>query len=265
MAGSYLFWLALIGIFSWSLERLRPWRGRQRAWRRGIIGDIFLLAFNGHFFGILLAYLVGWAMGILDIGTLPERTGPEVVTAWPWAAQFAVCIVVLDFTEWWVHRMLHRVKWLWQFHKLHHSIEELDWIGNFRFHFGEILVYRAATFLPLLFLGAKGSVLLAVAVFMTLISTLNHANVDISWGPLRYLLNSPRMHVWHHDLDKHGRSGQNYGIVFSLWDWLFRTAYMPKDRKQPERLGFRGLPKYPRGLGARLAYPFLPKRMRHRR
>jgi sterol desaturase/sphingolipid hydroxylase (fatty acid hydroxylase superfamily) len=193
---------------------------------------------------------------------MPDHVGPEVISTWPWAAQFLTLLVLKDFLEWCVHVLLHRVHWLWQFHKLHHSIEELDWIGNFRFHFGEILVYRTLTFLPLLFLGAQPSVLLAAAVLTTLVSDLNHTNVNLSWGPLRYVLNSPHMHVWHHDLAKHGRHGQNYGIVFSTWDWIFGTAYWPTDREQPEQLGFKGMPRYPKGLLGRLAYPLDVRRWR---
>jgi len=256
---NYLFWLVGISVFCFCLERVRPWR-KQRVLRRGIGQDVFFLLFNGHFFGILFAYIAAWTLGILNLETFPDQVGPALVTKWPWAAQFAVGLFAKDLMEWCVHILLHRVRWLWQFHKLHHSIEELDWIGNFRFHFGEILIYRTITFFPLLLLGAASSVLLAIAVVTTLISTLNHANVDISWGPLRYLLNSPRMHVWHHDIHKHGRFGQNYAIVFSLWDWLFGTAYMPTDRKQPDRLGFTRLRRFPRGLWARLCYPFLKKR-----
>jgi len=259
---SYLFWLVSISLLCWALERVWPWR-EQRAWRRGIGQDIFFLLFNGQFFGILFAYMAAWALGVLNLQTFPDQVGPAIVTMWPWAAQFAVCLLAKDLMEWCVHMLLHRVHWLWRFHKLHHSIEEMDWIGNFRFHFGEILVYRALLFFPLLLLGAASSVLLTVAVVSTLISTLNHANLDISWGPLRYLLNSPRMHIWHHDVVKHGRFGQNYAIVFSLWDWLFGTAYMPADRKQPGRLGFGRLKQFPRGLWARLAHAFLPKRARH--
>jgi len=193
---------------------------------------------------------------------MPDHVGPEVISAWPWAVQFLTLLVFKDLLEWCVHVLLHRVHWLWRFHKLHHSIEELDWLGNFRFHFGEIVVYRTVTFLPLMFLGANGSVLLATGVVTMTISNLNHTNVKWSYGPLRYIFNSPRMHVWHHDLVKHGRFGQNYAIVFSAWDWLFGTAYMPDDKEQPEKLGFKGMPEYPRGILGRLAYPFLPRRWR---
>ncbi len=132
--------------------------------------------------------------------------------------------MVKDFLEWCVHNLLHRVSWLWTLHKLHHSIVEMDFIGNFRFHWMEILVYDGLKWLPLAALGADPAALLAVGAISTAVGHLNHANLRIAWGPLRYVLNSPRMHVWHHDYELHGRCGQNFGVVFSVWDWVFRTS-----------------------------------------
>ena len=98
--------------------------------------------------------------------------------------QFAVLLVLKDLLEWCVHRLLHRVAWLWQFHKLHHSIAELDWIGNIRFHWMEIVVYKSLPYFPLLVLGIDGQVVLWLAIFSTLIGHLNHSNLKIGWGPL---------------------------------------------------------------------------------
>jgi len=110
----------------------------------------------------------------------------------------------------------------------------------------------------LILLGVDSRVILWVAIVGTLIGHLNHSNLRISWGPLRYVINSPRMHVWHHDVIVRGGHGQNFGVVLSLWDWLFGTAYMPED--QPDRLGFEGMDRYPSGLFARLTYPLLRRR-----
>ncbi len=119
----------------------------------------------------------------------------------------------------------------------------------------ETVVYQSLTYLPLVMLGVEGNVLLPLAVFGTLIGHLNHSNLKISWGPLRYLINSPRMHVWHHDIILRGGHGKNFAVIFSLWDWLFGTAYWPADREQPERLGFEGMERFPKGFLARLVYP----------
>ena len=256
----YFFWLMAISLFCWLLERLLPWREDQKVWRDQFALDLFWLVFNGHYAGLLVATGAGWVL----------QQGAQVVGGWPWQGlqavqlltgsqlwvQFAVLLVLKDLLEWCVHRLLHRVPWLWQFHKLHHSIAELDWIGNMRFHWMEIVVYKSLTYLPLVVLGIDGQVVLWLAIFSTLIGHLNHSNLKIGWGPLGYLINSPRMHVWHHDVVLHGKSGQNFAIIFSLWDWLFGSAYLPEDEQQPARLGFSEIESFPRGLLGRLLYPF---------
>ena len=72
-----------------------------------------------------------------------------------------------------------------------------------------IVIYRGLTYLPLIVLGVNSAVILWIAVFTTLIGHLNHANLKLDWGPFWYVLNSPRLHVWHHDVNNHKKSGQN--------------------------------------------------------
>lgn len=259
----YFFWLLMVSLCCWILERLAPWRKEQKAWRKQIGQDFFWLVFNGHYAGILLAYLSNWVAQQINHMFLGwNLTAPEsmqLITSAPWWVQFTVFLVFRDFLEWCVHNLLHRVAWLWEFHKLHHSIEELDWIGNMRFHWMEIVVYKSLTYLPLIMLGVSGEVILPIAVVTTIIGHLNHSNLNISWGPLRYVINSPRMHVWHHDLILRGEHGKNFGVVLSVWDWIFGTAYMPRGGGQPERLGFDKMEEFPTKLLPRLLYPFWKK------
>lgn len=257
---AYVFWLLVISLVCGLLEWLVPWRAQQRALRDQIGQDCFWLVFNGHYAGVLLASISGWlfalALGLPGgrLWSLPESL--RLLTSQSLWLQAVVFLVLKDFLEWCVHNLLHRVSWMWEFHKLHHTIVELDWIGNMRFHWMEIIFYKFLTYLPLVILGVNGDVMLGVAAFSTLIGHLNHSNLEISWGPLRYVLNSSRMHVWHHDVELHFRYGQNFGVIFSLWDWLFGTAYLPPEPEQPPQLGFRDMDAYPRGLAARLAFPF---------
>jgi sterol desaturase/sphingolipid hydroxylase (fatty acid hydroxylase superfamily)/rhodanese-related sulfurtransferase len=257
---NYFFWLMLVSLACCVLERLWPWRQKQRALRPQIGQDLFWLVFNGHYAGIALAFVGGWALSraglLLDHWPLSSPESLQLLKSLPLWLQFIFFLVFKDLLEWLVHNLLHRVSWLWQFHKLHHSIEALDWIGNMRFHWMEIVVYKSLTYLPLVILGIDGRVILWVAIFGTVIGHLNHSNLNISWGPLRYVLNSPRMHVWHHDLVLHGRHGQNFAIIFSLWDWLFRTAFMPSTAAQPEQLGFDDIDTFPKSLWRRLLFPF---------
>lgn len=225
----YYFWLILISAGCAVLEMAFARRKQQSSLRPQIAQDVFFLAFNGHFFGLLLAKLLiflatttsdyfnpAWVKQIEDLKILGTLQLP---------LQFIALLLYKDFFEWLVHNLLHRLGPLWEIHKLHHSITEMDWIGNFRFHFLEVVVYKTLVWLPVLPLGADGKVVLAAAVFATLIGNLNHANLNWDYGPLRYVFNSPRMHLWHHDVKCHYKSGQNFAIVFSIWDWIFRTIY----------------------------------------
>jgi sterol desaturase/sphingolipid hydroxylase (fatty acid hydroxylase superfamily) len=257
----YFFWLLIISIFCWTLERLLPWRKEQKAFRKQIGQDFFWLVFNGHFAGVLLAYLTFWVA--TQINTLlfnldfPAPDNLNVLSGTPVWLQFIVYFFLSDFIEWCVHNLLHRVSWMWEFHKLHHSIMELDWIGNFRFHWMEIIIYRTVKYFPLVILGVRSDIILTIAVVATLIGHLNHSNLKTDYGIFRYILNSPRFHVWHHDLIVQGKHGQNFAIVFSIWDWIFGTAFYPANREQPASLGFERIDKFPKTIAKRLLYPLI--------
>ncbi len=256
----YYFWLTAVSLFCFALERFAPWRREQKILRPGIWQDLFWLVFNGHYLGILMALVTGHVVRLFntflfELG-LPVPESLALMAGQPLWLQFIVFLLLKDFVEWNIHRLLHNVPWLWELHKLHHSIRQLDWIGNFRFHWGEIIVYKTLAYLPLVILGIDGRVMLAIAVLWTLMLDLNHANIRLDWGPFRYILNSPKMHVWHHDVELHGKGGQNFGQVLSVWDWIFGTAYWPDDQEEPQKYGFKGMETYPASILKRLLYPF---------
>jgi sterol desaturase/sphingolipid hydroxylase (fatty acid hydroxylase superfamily) len=257
----YFFWLLMVSLAVMILERLAPWRPRQKLLRKQFGQDLVWLIFNGHYAGIAIATAGTYLLDKSFPHALDGVRSANLIADAPLAVQFGVVFVLKDLLEWGVHNLLHRVPWLWEFHKLHHSIEELDWIGNFRFHWMEIVVYRSLTYLPIVALGVPGRVVLWIAIAGTVIGHLNHSNLNLTWGPLRYLFNSPRMHVWHHmyTLPPGRNGGVNFGITLSLWDWLFGTSYWPDEQhaptQQPDRLGFPGIERYPRGLIGRLLYP----------
>jgi sterol desaturase/sphingolipid hydroxylase (fatty acid hydroxylase superfamily) len=217
---------------------------------------VAFVALNGHFFSLWTATLTGDAalgatQGLRAVGLQLEGSP---VAQWPVVAQFGVFLVLSDFLQWCIHNLLHRVPWLWAFHKVHHSITTMDWIGNWRFHWMEIVVYKTLQWLPLAWLGASGEAVFAVAVVTTVWGDFNHANIDVGLGPLGYVLNSPRMHLWHHDQSSEGGAAKNFGILFSLWDHVFGTAYWPRGRN-PERLGYPGMEEMPATLHGQVLWP----------
>jgi sterol desaturase/sphingolipid hydroxylase (fatty acid hydroxylase superfamily) len=221
------YWVALVVVSLVVLfaETIAPWRKQQRRLRAGLASDLAYLVFNGHFLGVGLYWLidryVAPHLGALDL---------HLAARWPTWTQILVFVVAFDFVQWCTHNLLHRVSWLWTFHKVHHSVADgqMDFLVSFRFHWLEGTVYKAVQYVPLVLLGFSTEAVFIAAVLGTLVGHLNHSNLNIGWGPLRYVLNGPRMHLWHHDLDLADGRTRNFGIVLSTWDWLFGTAYLPE-------------------------------------
>jgi AraC-like DNA-binding protein len=57
--------------------------------------------------------------------------------------------LVRDFVQWNVHRLLHRAPRLWEFHKVHHSVQQMGFAAHLRYHFMENIVYRTLEYIPL--------------------------------------------------------------------------------------------------------------------
>lgn len=251
--------LAIISLFVIGLEHFFPDR-EQTQLRKGLGWDFVHLVFNSHFlgvifYGIAVTYFLPHIDAWIGAAGATERVYRNAAAAWPLWLQIIVAMVVVDFLQWSVHRALHRVPFLWEMHKCHHSVEdgEMDWIVSFRFQWTEVAVYRAVLYLPLAFFGFSPVAVMVHAIFGTLIGHLNHANLKITWGPFRYLLNSPKMHIWHHDYEGDTKTTKNFGIIFSTWDWIFGTAYMPDH--PPEKIGYPGAETFPKNFFAAEAWP----------
>jgi len=249
--------LALSGLFV-VLERIDPWRA-QKLWRRRIGQDLFYLLMNGYLLGLVVHWLLFW----LDRSVLPmditRLISLGLVSDWPIWGQFLIVFFLIDLIQWCIHNLLHRVPFLWEFHKTHHSIEEMDWIGQMRFHWMEWLVYKFLLFFPFTLLDVDPRVVLWSGLLTLAIGFFNHSNIDIDIGPLRYFFNNPRMHIWHHTHPECGPSLCNFGLNLSLWDWLFGTAYQPEG-KFPERIGLAEEDRFPDSLAEQLIYPIRLKK-----
>lgn len=259
--GNYFYWLIAISLVVYALELLFPWRKNQPVIRQGFWLDSFYMFFNFFLFSLIgytaisnvvvLAFndLLAFLFGVRNLVTFN-------VSAWPHWAQLLTLFLIRDFIQWNVHRMLHYVPWLWKFHQVHHSVTQMGFAAHLRYHFMETIVYRTIEYLPLALLGFGIQDFILVHLFAITIGHLNHANFYLPLGPLRYLFNSPQMHIWHHakELPK-GKLGVNYGITLSVWDYIFGTVWMPKDGRDVE-LGFQGVEKFPKRFWTQGLLPF---------
>lgn len=143
--------------------------------------------------------------------------------------------IVSDFTRYWLHRLLHTIPFLWEFHKVHHSAKVLNPLTFYRVHpienilfgFRYSLSIGLVTGIFIYFFGSKiGLVeILGANVFVFIFSSLG-ANLRHSHIPLAYfkflekIFISPKQHQIHHS-KKH--FDKNYGGYLAIWDNIFGT------------------------------------------
>lgn len=257
--GNYFYWLLGLSLFFWGLEVLRPWRQHQARIRQDFWLDGFYMFFNFFLFS-LVGFNAVSNIGVQAFNDLLALFGQKNIVAfeihsWPVWAQLLTLFLVRDFIQWNVHRLLHRVNWLWEFHKVHHSVQQMGFAAHLRFHWMETVVYRTLEYIPLAMIGFGIQDFFIVHIFATAIGHFNHANFRLPLGPLRYLLNNPQMHIWHHAKQIPYRYGVNYGISLSIWDYIFRTAYVPNDGRDIA-LGFEEVEKYPHTFLQQQTQPF---------
>lgn len=257
---NYFWWLVGLSLFVWILEIFFPWRKDQSLFRKDFWLDGFYMFFNFFLFSLIgynaLSNIVVELFNNLLAAAGIRNLIALNISGWPGWAQMLFLFVVADFLQWNIHRLLHHVPWLWTFHKVHHSVEEMGFAAHLRYHWMETIVYKSIQYIPLAMIGFGLKDFFIVHIFSVAIGHFNHANLNISWGPLRYILNSPGMHIWHHAKNlPEGRTGVNYGISLSLWDYLFGTAWIPYSGRD-EKLGFEGVENFPSTFVDQVTYPF---------
>lgn len=258
---NYFYWLLGVSLFFFLLEILKPWRTDQARFRKDFWLDFFYMFFNFFLFSLIIYNAASDVVvnlfndGLEAIG-INNLVAFEVMK-WPTWSHLLLGFLVRDFVQWWVHRLLHRVPRLWEFHKVHHSVEQMGFAAHLRYHWMENVVYRTIEYIPLALIGIGLRDFFIIHIFTLAIGHFNHSNFKIPLGPLKYLFNNPQMHIWHHamDIPKERPYGVNFGITLSIWDYIFKTNYIPHDGRDI-KLGFSDLDKFPKSFWKQLVHGF---------
>ena len=238
--------IALLFLLFVPIEKLFALRRDQKVFRPGLLTDLTHLLVNNLLITVGVVVLV-------VVSALPmiwiRRMG--IAGMLPAAVTIPLAVVLVFVGSYWGHRLTHTVPQLWRFHSVHHSIEQMDWVASGRLHPIDSAFTQAFTVMPLFLLGFGGGVFAGVAVFITLIALFQHANVRLRFPYLRWVINTPEWHHWHHSIDTDARD-KNFGLP--VVDKIFGTAYMPKDKRP---VGFGTPSPVPQtGYLQHLAYPF---------
>lgn len=222
------------------LEKARPHEKEWMVSDGQEIPDLAHTAFTKSFVQLLVVSAAQFG--------LASAVGGEVGTGiWPnhWHPFFQVVLglVVAEFGLYWAHRVAHEWMPLWYFHAVHHSSKKLWFFNTGRFHIVDTIksmVFSA----PLLALaGAPKFVVEYFGAITAYIGFLTHCNIQMRFGWLNYIFNTPALHRWHHSMDLR-EGNKNYGENLILWDLIFGTFYDDSNRRPPVNIGIKdGMPK----------------------
>jgi len=256
---NYFWGLIAISLAVWLLEIAFPWRKNQSIFRKDFWLDGFYMFFNFFIFAVVISgvykclevFFLGFdvtvkSLSVIDITTIPM-----------WS-QLLVFFLFQDFVQWFTHVLLHRYNFLWRFHKVHHSVKEMGFAAHLRYHWMENIFYKPLKLLVVMLLGGFEPEQAFIVHFIAIaIGHLNHSNIKLTYGPLKYIFNNPVMHLYHHaySLPENRKYGVNFGISLSLWDYIFKTNFIPENSGTIE-LGYQDDKKMPKNFLKQLFYGF---------
>jgi sterol desaturase/sphingolipid hydroxylase (fatty acid hydroxylase superfamily) len=231
-------YLSIIGaalmLFLVILETFFPERHYDKKLKgRAYITNILLFGFNNIIFiafNVTSVYLIAYTYRL-------HNTFDNI----PLWGQAILGILLLDLFIWLWHVSNHKINFLWRFHKAHHSEQYLNATSAIRFHFGELILSVVVKSVILIVFGISFWIFILYETLVTFFATFHHSNIKLPQRfqrLLEYLIISPDMHRTHHSAvrDEHD---SNYGVIFSLWDFLFQTF----DTRSPENIGLQNVPE----------------------
>ncbi|SEL07241.1 Sterol desaturase/sphingolipid hydroxylase, fatty acid hydroxylase superfamily [Aquimarina amphilecti] len=255
---NYFWGLIGISLLVWSLEVLFPWRKEQSVFRKDFWLDGVYMFFNFFVFAIVISgFYQLIAVFFADVGISAKSLTLLDISDLPMWGQLIVFFIILDFVQWFTHVLLHKYPFLWRFHKIHHSVKEMGFAAHLRYHWMENIFYKPLKTIGVMILGGFEPEQAYIVHFVAItIGHFNHANIKVTWGPMKYILNNPVMHLYHHSYALPKDSyGVNFGISLSIWDYIFKTNYIPENSGTIE-IGFPGDEKVPKNFFGQLFYGF---------
>ncbi len=235
------------------LERVLSMHSEQKVLRRHWMNDLFYLLYNGILIKLGMLFVIGVFMAAC-MAWIPAFIG-ETIRSQPLWLESLEAVLIADIGFYFAHRAFHTIPFLWKFHSVHHSIEEMDWLAAHRVHPLDQILTKSASMLPLFALGFSTASIAVFAVIYHWQSLLIHSNTNFKFGPLKWLFASPQFHHWHHANEKQAYD-KNFAGQLSIIDMVAGTMYLPGNNDTPEKYGTDD--PVPTRYDKQFVYPFLP-------
>ncbi len=193
--------------------------------RTNLIFLAFTLTIN-VIFGIVTIGVFHWIqlhrIGLLFYAHLPV-----------WVA-LLISVMLMDLiAQYFVHYLLHRIKWMWKLHMVHHSDTKVDATTGTRHHPGDYVLRELFALGAVVIIGAPISFYFFYRICTIFFTYATHANIALPrWldKPLSFIFITPNMHKFHHHFERPW-TDTNFGNIFSIWDRLFGTLVYDDPKK----------------------------------
>lgn len=220
-----------------ALERLAPYRQEWLADHDDFVADVQYNVLGAVLIQTSVHYVYPLSSGFVSLGLWPD---------WPLWASVAAVGLIIDFGLYWMHRFSHTSPLLWRFHQPHHSAQRLYWLNGERRHLVSALLLASPGLIAVAILGAPPAALAAWFAILPVHLAFQHANIDYTLGPFRFVLGVAEMHRWHHKR-AYEDAQVNFGEALLIWDWLFGTGHDDRKGVDADELGLSD-EHYPKGF-----------------
>ena len=241
--------LVLLFVVEWAIPYRKEWGMTWRSFLRDLKYAVML---GGG--GFAVKFAAGW----LAIGVADNSQG--ALSHWPVVVQLLVLVLTYEFFQYWQHRYSHESstglgRFLWRVHVQHHLSRRVYLLMHVVSHPINFIVVIAIQAGVIYGLGVGKEAVFLFNVILGLQGLVSHFNVQISAGPLNYVLVGTELHRTHHSADP--EDAGNYGVLTPFWDLVFGTFRYRPDRA-PKALGVHDPQQYPTSnqFFATLVLPF---------
>lgn len=242
----------------WLIESAIPlFKFNYRKWEHAKVNIFFTVT----------TIVVNFSMAFILVKTSDYVTSHKIgllhVLDLPIWAFMIIGILLMDLIgAWFIHWLEHKVKWMWKFHLIHHTDQQIDTTSANRHHPGESVFRFVFTTLAVILIGAPMWMVFMYQTMSVVLTQFNHSNIQMpKWldNALGILFCTPNIHRIHHHY-RQPYTDTNYGNIFSIWDRIFGTYVMIDNSKLVYGVDTHMDAKEVTNITTILKMPFMPYR-----
>jgi sterol desaturase/sphingolipid hydroxylase (fatty acid hydroxylase superfamily) len=215
-------WVLEVSVTGWRKSGIRRVLGNRSA---STVNDIIFFLIHVSGAAIILSWIFSLGIPVVIRNALREVVNLNLGTHVDPLLHLMLYLLMVDFCNYWQHRLMHRSPSLWHIHSFHHSATEFNTITVFREHPLDKAINTLATILPAVVLGIPVADYPIFITIYGIVGFIKHSQVPWRLGWFgKYVIQSPVDHWIHHSTQREHHD-KNFANVFAFWDHLFGTYY----------------------------------------